>query len=156
MPAASSDPMLDALVAASASLRLQSPLFAPLLPYLPVGLGVGGIALSELEGTTSSKLYGVSDDIDCSNVKICFGLIGGNSGICILAMRRWRRSVTLSFFEYLKREYGSDWVSTLSARDPQSVAHRGLSGAKRPFGHAFAPPPALRRGVREQVFRIVH
>ena len=84
MSAASSDPVLDALVAASASLRLQSQLARPPPPAGGSGNSGGrGTALSELEGTTSPKLYGVSDDIDCSNVKICFGLIGGNSGICV-------------------------------------------------------------------------
>jgi hypothetical protein len=66
-----------------------------------------------------------------------------------LAMRRWRRGVTLSFFEYLKREYGSNWVTQLMISGPQPVVHRGLENAKRPHGHAFAPFLSKEGGVRQ-------
>ena len=82
MAAPYSDPVLDALVAASESLMLSSP-----SPRSASGgaRGAGGLdALSELEGTTSSKsLYCVSDDIDCSDDTLCFGMIGAGSSICV-------------------------------------------------------------------------
>ena len=79
-----SDPVLDALVAASESLMLNSPSARPSLASGGVR-GSGGVdALSELEGTTSSKfLYSVSDDIDCSDVTLCFGMIGAGSSFCV-------------------------------------------------------------------------
>ena len=69
-------------MAASASLMLSSP--ARPSPSVRGERGGRGDALSELEGTTSSKpMYAVSDVIDCSDVSLCFGMIGGGSSICV-------------------------------------------------------------------------
>jgi hypothetical protein len=82
MSAPPADPVLDALVAASEALLLQSPPPRPPPPRGAVGFG-GVVGVVEPAGTTSSKLYGVSDDIDCSDNTLCFGLIGAGSAFCV-------------------------------------------------------------------------
>jgi hypothetical protein len=76
------DHVLDALVAASASLLLHSPPARP--PPPPGAVGIGGLGTVVVpQGTSSAKLYEVSEDIDCSDDTLCFGLIGAGSAFCV-------------------------------------------------------------------------
>ena len=52
-----------------------------------------------------------------------------------LSMRRWRSNIILSFFGYLKNEYGANWWSRLVC--PVATTAAALSGSKRPHGRAF-------------------
>ena len=63
------------------------------------------------------------------------------------ATRWWRRSIILSFFEYLRREYGSDWLLQLSQSGPNDLAEREPAGSKRTFGRAFAANSSIKGGT---------
>ena len=78
------DPILQSLLDSADALHRDSALPVAAPPAGVVTRDVGGFTLPRNEGTeiSSSKLFAIVV-IDCSDVSLCYGLIGAGGSLCV-------------------------------------------------------------------------